>query len=58
MFGSLQHVSSGDIFDEAKVVRVDKSGLLLELPSKPVSTPAYVSVCSIGCSYSSKYLEF
>ncbi|KAL0691315.1 hypothetical protein Bca4012_090994 [Brassica carinata] len=37
------HVSSGDIFDEAKVVRVDKSGLLLELPSKPVSTPAYVS---------------
>ncbi|KAF3603015.1 hypothetical protein F2Q69_00038690 [Brassica cretica] len=36
------HVSSGDIFDEAKVVRVDKSGLLLELPSKPVSTPAYV----------------
>ncbi|WZY95790.1 rRNA biogenesis protein RRP5 [Brassica napus] len=37
------HVSSGDIFEEAKVVRVDKSGLLLELPSKPVSTPAYVS---------------
>ncbi|KFK38561.1 hypothetical protein AALP_AA3G129700 [Arabis alpina] len=37
------HVSSGGIFDEAKVVRVDKSGLLLELPSKPASTPAYVS---------------
>ncbi|KAL0900332.1 hypothetical protein Bca101_084293 [Brassica carinata] len=37
------HVSSGDIFEEAKVVRVDKSGLLLELPSEPVSTPAYVS---------------
>ncbi|CDY47904.1 BnaAnng09360D [Brassica napus] len=41
--GTLKHVSSGDIFEEAKVVRVDKSGLLLELPSKPVSTPAYVS---------------
>ncbi|KAL1204733.1 rRNA biogenesis protein RRP5 [Cardamine amara subsp. amara] len=37
------HVSSGDIFDEAKVVRVDKSGLLLELPSKTALTPAYVS---------------
>ncbi|XP_010489787.1 PREDICTED: rRNA biogenesis protein RRP5-like [Camelina sativa] len=37
------HVSSGGIFDEAKVVRIDKSGLLLELPSKPASTPAYVS---------------
>ncbi|KAG7581622.1 S1 domain [Arabidopsis suecica] len=37
------HVFSGDIFDEAKVVRIDKSGLLLELPSKPVPTPAYVS---------------
>ncbi|KAJ4893416.1 RNA binding [Raphanus sativus] len=37
------HVSSGDIFEEAKVVRVDKSGLLLELPSEPISTPAYVS---------------
>lgn len=46
--GSLQHVSSGGIFDEAKVVRIDKSGLLLELPSKPTSTPAYVSVCPIG----------
>ncbi|AAG51058.1 rRNA biogenesis protein, putative, 3' partial; 75505-85642, partial [Arabidopsis thaliana] len=37
------HVFSGDIFDEAKVVRIDKSGLLLELPSKPTPTPAYVS---------------
>ncbi|KAG2317978.1 hypothetical protein Bca4012_069048 [Brassica carinata] len=42
------HVSSGDIFDEAKVVRVDKSGLLLELPSKPVSTPAYVSTYDVA----------
>ncbi|CAL9220483.1 unnamed protein product [Arabidopsis halleri] len=37
------HVFSGDIFDKAKVVRIDKSGLLLELPSKPTPTPAYVS---------------
>ncbi|CAH2053972.1 unnamed protein product [Thlaspi arvense] len=42
------HVSSGGIFDEAKVVRVDKSGLLLELPSKPVSTPAYVSTYDVA----------
>ncbi|XP_023641258.1 rRNA biogenesis protein RRP5 isoform X2 [Capsella rubella] len=37
------HVSSGSIFDEAKVIRIDKSGLLLELPSNPETTPAYVS---------------
>uniref|UniRef100_A0A1J3HSM0 rRNA biogenesis protein RRP5 n=1 Tax=Noccaea caerulescens TaxID=107243 RepID=A0A1J3HSM0_NOCCA len=42
------HVSSGGIFDEAKVIRVDKSGLLLELPSKPVSTPAYVSTYDVA----------
>ncbi|KAF8085254.1 hypothetical protein N665_0674s0019 [Sinapis alba] len=42
------HVSSGDIVDEAKVIRVDKSGLLLELPSKPISTPAYVSTYDVA----------
>ena len=42
----MQHVKSGDIYDDSKVVRVDKGwGLLLEIPSIPVSTPAYVSVC-------------
>ncbi|CAN8259671.1 unnamed protein product [Cochlearia groenlandica] len=42
------HISSGCIFDEARVVRVDKSGLLLELPSKPASTPAYVSTYDVA----------
>lgn len=42
----MQHVKIGDIYEDSKVVRVDKGlGLLLELPSMPVSTPAYVSVC-------------
>ncbi|CAA3014339.1 rRNA biogenesis RRP5 [Olea europaea subsp. europaea] len=38
-------VKLGDIFDQSKVIRVDKgSGLLLELPTLPISTPAYVNV--------------
>lgn len=42
----LQDVKIGDIYDDAKVVRVDKGlGLLLEVPSIPESSPAYVSVC-------------
>lgn len=42
----MQHVKVGDKYDNSKVVRVDKGlGLLLEIPSTPVSTPAYVSVC-------------
>ncbi|KAI9122039.1 hypothetical protein K1719_006728 [Acacia pycnantha] len=41
-------VKIGDIYDDAKVVRVDKSlGLLLEVPSIPESTPAYVSISDI-----------
>lgn len=45
----MQHVKTGDIYDNSKVVRVDKGwGLLLEIQSIPVSTPAYVSVCQIS----------
>ena len=47
-YGSdMQLVKTGDIFDRAKVIRVDRgSGLLLEVPSSPFPTPAYVSVSS------------
>ncbi|KAL2480440.1 RNA binding [Abeliophyllum distichum] len=42
-------VKVGDIFDQSKVIRVDKgSGLLLELPTLPVSTPAYVNVTDVA----------
>ena len=41
----MQLVKIGDIFDDSKVIRVDRgSGLLLEIPSTPVPTPAYVNV--------------
>ncbi|KAE9590105.1 putative ribosomal protein S1 [Lupinus albus] len=43
------HVKIGDIYDDSKVVRVDKgSGLLLEVPSIPESTPAFVSISDIA----------
>ncbi|OIV89511.1 hypothetical protein TanjilG_20430 [Lupinus angustifolius] len=43
------HVKIGDIYDDSKVVRVDKgSGLLLEVPSIPESTPAFVSISEIA----------
>lgn len=42
---AMQLVKVGDIFEQAKVIRVDKGlGLLLEIPSSPVPTPAYVYV--------------
>ena len=48
----MQHVKIGDIYDDSKVVRVDRgSGLLLEVPSIPESTPAFVSVCSFWTSF-------
>ncbi|CAK9145935.1 unnamed protein product [Ilex paraguariensis] len=38
-------VRTGDIFDQSKVIRVDRGlGLLLEIPTSPIPTPAYVSV--------------
>lgn len=43
------HVKIGDIYEAAKVVRVDRGlGLLLEIPSAPVSTPAYVSISDVA----------
>ncbi|KAI7736982.1 hypothetical protein M8C21_005395 [Ambrosia artemisiifolia] len=42
-------VKIGDIFDDSKVVRVDRgSGLLLEIPSAPIPTPAYVNVSDLS----------
>ena len=49
----MQLVKVGDIFEHCKVVRVDKgSGLLLEVPTEPFPTPAYVNVSS------SKYTSY
>ncbi|XWS66505.1 hypothetical protein CRYUN_Cryun05aG0205500 [Craigia yunnanensis] len=43
------HVKIGDIYDQSKVVRVDRGfGLLLDIPSKTVSTPAYVNVSDVA----------
>ncbi|GMJ14782.1 Ribosomal RNA Processing 5 [Hibiscus trionum] len=43
------HANIGDIFDQSKVVRVDRGfGLLLDVPTKPVSTPAYVNVFDVA----------
>uniref|UniRef100_A0A5B7AEH9 rRNA biogenesis protein RRP5 n=1 Tax=Davidia involucrata TaxID=16924 RepID=A0A5B7AEH9_DAVIN len=42
-------VKTGDIFDHSKVIRVDRGlGLLLEVPSSPVPTPAYVNVADVA----------
>nr|GEX60019.1 rRNA biogenesis protein RRP5 [Tanacetum cinerariifolium] len=42
-------VKIGDIFDDSKVIRVDRgSGLLLEIPSVPIPTPAYVNVSDLS----------
>ncbi|CAA7399281.1 unnamed protein product [Spirodela intermedia] len=39
------YVKTGDIYDTAKIIRVDMGiGLLLEIPSTPASSPAYVSI--------------
>lgn len=49
---AVQHVKIGDIYDNSKVVRVDKGiGLLLQVPSIPGPTPAFVSVCSVWISF-------
>ncbi|KAL0346327.1 UNVERIFIED_CONTAM: rRNA biogenesis protein RRP5, partial [Sesamum radiatum] len=49
-------VKIGDIFDQSKVVRVDKgSGLLLEIPTLPVPTPAYVNVADIADKEAGKF---
>lgn len=44
----LQLIKTGDIFDGSTVIRVDRGlGLLLEVPSTPEPTPAYVNVSSL-----------
>lgn len=41
----LQNVKVGDIYDECRVVRLDKGiGLLVEIPSSPAPSPAYINV--------------
>lgn len=41
----MQLIKVGDIFDQSKVIRIDRGlGLLLEIPSSPVPTPTYVNV--------------
>lgn len=48
----VQHVKIGDIYDNSKVVRVDKgSGLLLEVPSIPEPTPVFVNVSTVCISF-------
>ncbi|MQM05855.1 hypothetical protein Taro_038668, partial [Colocasia esculenta] len=43
-----KYVKTGDIYDGAKIVRVDKGiGLLLEIPSTPASSPVYVNMFDI-----------
>ncbi|KAJ7975952.1 rRNA biogenesis protein RRP5 [Quillaja saponaria] len=42
-------VKIGEIYDDSKVIRVDRgSGLLLEVPSTPVSTPTYVNISDVA----------
>ncbi|CAI9097447.1 OLC1v1033877C1 [Oldenlandia corymbosa var. corymbosa] len=42
-------VQAGEIFDQSKIIRIDKDfGLLLEVPSSPAPTPAYVSVSDVA----------
>ncbi|XP_068652858.1 rRNA biogenesis protein RRP5 isoform X2 [Aristolochia californica] len=43
------HVKTGEIFDTARVVRVDRGfGLLLEIPSSPLATPGYVMLHDVA----------
>ncbi|MCD7455830.1 rRNA biogenesis protein rrp5 [Datura stramonium] len=42
-------IKVGDIFDQSKVIRIDRGlGLLLEVPSSPVPTPAFVNVSDVA----------
>ncbi|KAK1575786.1 hypothetical protein Q3G72_008289 [Acer saccharum] len=43
------NVKIGDIYEQSKVVRVDRGlGLLLDIPSTPVSVPAYVNISDVA----------
>lgn len=42
-------VKTGEIYERSKVIRVDKDwGLLLEIPSSPVPSPAYVTISDVA----------
>ncbi|KAJ0982713.1 hypothetical protein J5N97_010968 [Dioscorea zingiberensis] len=42
-------VKTGDIYDHSRVVRVDRGiGLLLEIPSSPTPSPAYVNMMDVA----------
>ncbi|KAL6997499.1 hypothetical protein U1Q18_007623 [Sarracenia purpurea var. burkii] len=42
-------VKTGDIFEGSKVIRVDRGlGLLLQIPTSPLPTPAYVGVSDVA----------
>lgn len=51
VFPICQNVKAGEIYDKARVLRMDKrAGLFLEIPS-PTPSPGFVSVCHfIECS--------
>ncbi|KAG9456393.1 hypothetical protein H6P81_000901 [Aristolochia fimbriata] len=43
------HVKTGEIFDTARVVRVDRGfGLLVEIPSYPLPTPGYIGIHDVA----------
>ncbi|XP_020258376.1 rRNA biogenesis protein RRP5 [Asparagus officinalis] len=43
------HVKTGDIYDNSRILRVDRGiGLLLEIPSSPKPTPAYVNIFDVA----------
>ncbi|KAJ4801242.1 hypothetical protein LUZ62_052488 [Rhynchospora pubera] len=49
------NVKVGDIYDESRVVRVDKGGgLLIEIPSSPTPSPAYINISEISDEQVSK----
>ncbi|KAJ3670185.1 hypothetical protein LUZ60_010509 [Juncus effusus] len=49
------NVKIGDIYDEARVLRVDKGlGLLVEVPSSPEPSPAYISIRDVTDKEDSK----
>ncbi|KAJ8448113.1 hypothetical protein Cgig2_031837 [Carnegiea gigantea] len=42
-------LKTGGVYEHSKIIRVDRSlGLLLEIPSHPVHTPAYVSISDVA----------
>ncbi|XP_078180965.1 RIBOSOMAL RNA PROCESSING 5 isoform X4 [Carex rostrata] len=49
------NIKIGEIYDESRVVRVDKGiGLLVEIPSSPAPSPAYINMNEISDEQTSK----